>query len=312
MSELRPEDVPVALLLFNRPDTTAQVFAAIRAIRPHRLFLIADGPRAGHAHDEERCAMARATVAQVDWPCEVHRDYAEANLGLKRRVESGLSWLFAQVESAIILEDDCVPDPSFFQFCAEMLARYREHEEVMGVAGTNFTLGRYGCVHSYYFSRYALIWGWATWRRAWQRYDARMAAWPQLREQEWLVSRLDSLAAARYWSAQFEQNYRSPHSWAYAWLLSCWLHDGLTVVPAQNLVRNVGFGKEATHTRDAESRFARLEAASLPFPLVHPPAICRDVEADLVTEEMAFSGEGLVRPMLAAARAYLRMQRSRM
>ncbi len=112
---------PVALVVYNRPERTARVFEAVRQARPSHLFVIADGPHPSRQGDTERCAAVRAIVEQVDWPCQVARDYADTNLGLKRRVEGGLSWLFGCVEEAIILEDDCLPHPCFFSFCQELL-----------------------------------------------------------------------------------------------------------------------------------------------------------------------------------------------
>ncbi|OUC08639.1 hemolytic protein HlpA-like protein, partial [Litorilinea aerophila] len=162
---------PVIFLIFNRPDTTAQVFAEIAKARPRRLLVVADGPRPHRPDDVEKCSATRAVIERVDWPCEVSCDFAEENLGGRRRISSGLTWAFSQVEAAIVLEDDCLPHPTFFPFCEELLNRYCHDERIMAITGDNFQFGRSRTKYSYYFSRYFHSWGWATWRRAWQHYD---------------------------------------------------------------------------------------------------------------------------------------------
>src|SRR3954453_1153033 len=164
-------ETAVALLLFRRPEETARVFERIREARPRKLFLVADGPRPGNEEDAQGCEQARAVVERVDWPCDVVRDFADENLGLKKRIPRGLHRVFGEAPEAIILEDDCLPHPSFFRYCAELLERYRDDERVMMISGDNFQGGRRRTPDSYYFSRYVHSWGWATWRRAWQHFD---------------------------------------------------------------------------------------------------------------------------------------------
>ena len=175
------QDVPVALFLFNRPDATAAVFERIRGARPKTLLLIADAPRVSRPEDVQKCLAARAVVSRIDWPCEVVTNYAETNLGCRRRLSSGLDWVFQLVPEAIVLEDDCLPDPTFFRFCEVMLDRYRDEASVMHIGGNNFRDGP-SCADGYRFSRYTFTWGWATWRRAWQHYDVHMSAWPAARD----------------------------------------------------------------------------------------------------------------------------------
>jgi hypothetical protein len=298
------ETPPIALILFRRPETLARVFAAVAAARPPRLYLIADGPRPGRPEDGPAVAAARAVVAQVDWPCAVTRLYAEANLGLRARVESGLDTVFAAEERAIILEDDCVPDPSFFPFCAELLARYAADERVMAVAGDSFQPRR-PTADSYYFSRYPHCWGWATWARAWARYDGPMADWPALRDGPWLRELLGDRRAARGWRATFERVYRGEvDSWAYRWTYSCWRHGGLSALPAVNLVSNIGFGAAASNTEAATSPFAALPAGRVELPLRHPPAVARHARADAHTERTLYS-RGLLTRLAWRARRLL-------
>src|SRR3989344_7840291 len=166
---------PVAFLLFNRPETTARVFAASARAKPPNLLVVADGPRANRPGEAELCAAARAVIEKVDWDCEVVTHFSEVNLGCKCRMSSGVDWVFQTVPEAILLEDDCLPHPSFFRFCEEMLEGYRNDERISMIGGTNFQKGRERSPDSYYFSRYTHIWGWASWRRAWQKiYDVEM------------------------------------------------------------------------------------------------------------------------------------------
>lgn len=281
-------DTPVALILFRRPEATAQSFAAIAEARPRRLFLIADGPRPDRPDDGPAVAAARAVVEQISWPCEVTRLYAERNMGLRARVESGLNAVFAAVERAIILEDDCVPDPSFFPYCEELLARYADDPRVMAISGDSFQ-PRPPTPFSYYFSRYPHCWGWATWRRAWALYDGAMADWPALRDGLWLRELLGERRAAARWRAVFDQVYAARlDTWALRWIYSCWRQGGLTALPAVNLVTNIGHGPQGTHTTTEDGILANLPTGSLALPLRHPPAVEQHHAADAYTQRLLF------------------------
>ncbi|NNJ11428.1 glycosyltransferase family 2 protein [Chloroflexales bacterium ZM16-3] len=282
------DHTPVILLVYRRPAEMAKVRAALRAARPDRLIIVADGPRADRPGDAEAVAAARAAAEAVDWPCEITRIYADSNMGLRSRVESGITAAFTRIERAIILEDDCVPAPSFFRFCAELLDRYADDERVMAISGDDFQGGR-AAAASYRFSRYPHCWGWATWRRSWQRYDGPMADWPALRVSGWLERSLNDRRAARYWRAVFDRVYAGQiDSWAYRWTYSCWRQNGLTALPARNLVSNIGFGTGATHTNAPDNPFAALNAYDLPFPLRHPPNVVADTQADAHTQSTLY------------------------
>ena len=272
---------PVVLLVFNRPDCTALVLERIRRARPPRLYVVADGPRPNRTGEAARCAEVRALVAQgVDWPCEVIRDYAAANLGCARRVSTGLDAVFARETEAIILEDDCVPDPSFFPFCAELLERYRDVPRVAQISGCSFQDPGAAGPASYYFSRYPHCWGWATWRRAWRLYDHAMRAWSQPGSREWLAGRVPDPAERRTWAHSFAATARGRiDSWAYRWTFALWQQDCLSVSPYRNLVSNIGFGSGATNTRESDP-LAALPVSPMPFPLVHPASLAPDVAAD--------------------------------
>ncbi len=289
MSSSAAITAPVALIIFNRPEPTAQVFEAIRRARPTHLVVIADGPRANKPGEAELCAKARAITETADWPCLITRHYADKNLGCRNRVASGLDLVFSKYEQAIILEDDCLPEPSFFRFCEELLMRYRDDKRVMAISGDNFQFGNHQIEYSYYFSRYPHVWGWATWRRAWQHYDVCLTNWPQMMEKNWLSGILTDRQAINFWQEAFEAVYNgSIDTWDHQWTYACWQQNGLTALPRINLISNIGFGVNATHTR-RRSKFSKMTVEPLDFPLHHPPNISRDIMADEYTQRNNFN-----------------------
>jgi len=277
---------PVVFIIFNRPDTTEQVFAEIRKARPGKLFVIADAPRSERSGEAEKCQQARAIIQRVDWDCEVLTNFAEQNLGCRRRISSGLDWVFSQTEEAIILEDDCLPHPSFFPFCEELLDRYRNDTRVMHIGGTNYQFGRRRFPYSYYFSRYNHCWGWASWRRAWTYFDVEMTLWPEIRDRGLLRDLLGDKRAVADWQRAFQMVYQKRiDSWAYCWTLSCWAQNGLTVLPSVNLISNIGFDGDGSHTLNRRSKFANMETEAIGQPLLHPPFMIRNDDADRFTQQ---------------------------
>lgn len=276
--------VPVLLLIFNRPDTTQLVFNEIRKARPTQLFVAADGPRKDRLNDLENCRKAREIIQQVDWDCYVSTLFRDENLGCKRGVSSAIDWFFSNVEEGIILEDDCVPDQSFFPFCQELLERYRYDERVMMISGDNFQFGRQRTEYSYYFSRYVHIWGWGTWRRAWKYYDVNMKLWPLIRDGMWLTDIFQDPAAVYYWQHGFENIYSDKiDTWDTQWTFACWIQSGLSILPNNNLVCNIGFNQYATHTKWATDQ-ANLSVYPIQFPLIHPSYVIRDAKSDAYTQ----------------------------
>ncbi|HUI06226.1 MAG TPA: glycosyltransferase family 2 protein [Verrucomicrobiae bacterium] len=274
-------DTPVALIIFNRPEKVKGALQSIAAARPRQLFVIADGPRSSQPEDVAKCAAARAVIERVDWPCEVVKGYSDVNLGCGRRPSTGISWVFEQVEEAIILEDDCVPDPTFFPYCLELLQRYRHDERVMMVAGRNRF--RMATPYSYCFCRNHSNWGWACWRRAWQHFDIGIKSWPKLRETSWLEETLGRPGAVQFWSDIFDRAYAADGQgdyWDYQWSFAMWANNGLAAVPKVNLVRNMGFDEEATHTTAGADERASVPSGEMPFPLRHPPVVAQNKEYD--------------------------------
>ncbi len=281
---------PVVFIIFNRPETTKRVFAEIAKARPPQLLVIADGPRGGHPDDAEKCAAVRAIIDSVDWDCEVLKNYSDVNLGCKRRISSGLDWVFDTVEEAIILEDDCLPHPTFFRFCEEMLEKYRNDERIAMISGDNFQFSRKRTGYSYYFSRYNHIWGWASWRRSWDNYDVDMKMWPEIRDGGWLEDLLGEKKSFWYWKYKFEKVHQGKiDTWDYQWTFACWIQNALTIIPNVNLISNIGFGIKAEHTKDKD-KFAEMEIESMIDPILHPNYILRDSKADLFVEKKMFSG----------------------
>jgi hypothetical protein len=265
---------PVALLIFNRPEPTRRVFEMIRQAQPPILLVVADGPRS----ESERavCLETRKIIEGVDWPCDVRRHYSDVNLGCKNRVSSGITWIFKEVDRAIILEDDCVPHPTFFPFCQELLEKYQNDPQVMHISGDNFQENNKGfvCNESYYFSNIPHIWGWASWRRAWNHYDLQMKSWPEARDRHLLNTILPDAANVERWTDKFQHYYdQQINSWDGPWSYACLVNHGLCIVPKVNLISNIGFGATATHTRQeaATDKLANLPTVAMDFPLRHPP-----------------------------------------
>ena len=279
---------PVIFLIFNRPQYTKRVFAEIAKAKPPKLLIVADGPRPDRPGEADKCAATREVLEHVDWECELLKNYSDINLGCRRRVASGISWVFEQVEEAIILEDDTLPHPTFFPFCEELLEKYRRDERVMHISGNNYQLGRRADAHSYYFSQYDHIWGWASWRRAWRHYDVEMKLWPRLRDTAWLSEILDDEAAARWWRHNLDQVWASQvDTWDSQWVFTIWRQGALSITPDVNLVSNIGFGNNSTHTDATDSPLSSLSLGEMVFPLRHPPRMAPDREADRFAFEVA-------------------------
>jgi len=282
-------DTPVAFIVFRRPDKTAQVFERIRSARPRQLFLIADGPRAGNAEEAHDCEATRAVLEQIDWPCQVVREYASENLGLKHRLPTGLDRVFAEVDRAIILEDDCLPHPSFFPYCDELLERYADDERIVHIAGSQL-LHSPPAGASYHFTRYVHIWGWGTWRRAWRLYDVELSAWhdmPERMRQAWLQRLFDQEDERRYWRYVWN-NSREIDNWDAQWSYVPLVRDRLAINPNRNMVSNVGFGSDATNALQDPYGIADRPLEGIEFPLSAPARVERDIDADAEASRRLF------------------------
>lgn len=269
---------PILFLVFNRPETTAKVFEAIRKARPPQLFVAADGPRLNRAEEVERCVEVRKIATAVDWPCEVKTLFRESNLGCRVAVSSAIDWFFENVEEGIILEDDCLPHSDFFRFSQELLAHYRDDERVMHIGGSNFLLDQKRESASYYFSGYAHIWGWASWRRAWKYYDVEL----EKLDKEVLKENLHSPRAVKRWLeilTKVKSHAPGFDTWDFQWNYALWVNNGLSVVPRSNLISNIGFDS-GTHNLENLSLYSALAVNSMDDKIIHANTFGIDVVAD--------------------------------
>ena len=274
--------VPIAFIIFNRPDTTEKVFAEIAKAKPKKLFVVADGPRINRPEEVEKVAATRAIIERIDWDCEVLKNFSDVNLGCRVRLSTGLDWVFSQVEEAIILEDDCLPGTSFFQFCDEMIERFRHEKSIGMIGGVNFQKKQEVICASYYFSKYVHIWGWATWSDRWLNcYDVSIKLWPKQKESNQLAQIVPSAIERKYWTKIFDRVYQNRvDTWDYQWVFANWVLGRVNILPSVNLISNIGFGRvDATHTKSS-SNVGNMPTIKLEFPLKHPAIIEIDKDAD--------------------------------
>lgn len=270
-------NTPVVLIIFNRPLLTQKVFEEIKKIKPEQLFIISDGPR--NEGERKTVEEVRRVAEQVDWTCKVSKKYSDNNLGCRMSVSSGLDWVFSQVDRAIILEDDCVPHQSFFPYCEELLEKYQNNDKLMHITGSNLLLDRKVTKDDYFFSRYMCPWGWATWKRAWKKYNVTMSLWKSDTKTLQHILKQDKKAIL-FWEEIFDNVYENKiDTWDHQWTYAIWSHDGYTIMPKKNLIRNIGFGTHATHTRYA-NHFENMPTSTLTFPLKHPNSIVQNNSAD--------------------------------
>ena len=268
-------EIPILLIIFNRPDTTRQVFGRIREIAPKRLYVAADAPREGNAADLKKCAEARRIVTEgIDWDCELVTFFRERNAGCRLAVSDAISRFFEREEYGIILEDDCLPDLSFFPFCKELLIKYKDDERVGHISGNNNFPGVISKHLSYDFSTVCHIWGWATWRRVWKHFDLYFSFWKQAKNDPMMRKRLfNNLREEIYFSTFLTDAIEGKHGIS-AWDAQYWymlrLQHYLCIYPAVNLVTNIGIhSPDATHTK-SKNKQAIVPACRMEFPLQHP------------------------------------------
>jgi len=255
---------PIVFFIFKREKQTRKVFQAIAQAKPLKLYIVADGPR--NPTEVQDCQSTRKIVEQVDWDCLVYKNYADENLGVRARIITGLDWVFGQEEKAIILEDDCLPHQSFFSYCQELLAFYQDDPRVMHISGDNFLFQAKVPRASYYFSKYAHIWGWATWRRAWNLFHKWNLDDPPFDPSIFMTN-----SEKEFWLQIFEQikSNKLDYTWDYQWAVVCMAYRSLCAMPNVNLISNIGFGEEATNTKDF-SNLANIPTREISFPLTHP------------------------------------------
>ncbi|PGH37845.1 MAG: hypothetical protein CRN43_18725 [Candidatus Nephrothrix sp. EaCA] len=318
-------ETPVLFILFNRPDTTAAVFDAIRKAKPKKLYIAADGPRKGNIDDIVSCMQTRSVVEHIDWDCKAERRFLDENAGCRMAVSSAITWFFDQEEEGIILEDDCLPHPSFFPFCETLLAQYRDNHSIMHITGNNFQFGKKYGDASYYFSTIAYIWGWASWRRAWEKYDVSLNDFPTFLRHPKRSAFFLNKASEYYWldaiyrvytgasknliirtlnfikqlifpilltnkvfmNRAFIGAHKNSTTWDFQWGYTIIKNHGICIVPQVNLVSNIGFGNKAVHAVDKDSALANMPVQIL-GEIKHPPKIDIAIEADMYSITAVF------------------------
>lgn len=274
-------NTPVAIIVFNRPDCTSEILKVLQQIKPTHLLVIADGPRPHVPGDAARCIEVRQLIDEmVNWNCRVDKNYSDFNLGCKRRPETGIDWVFDQVEEAIILEDDCLPDQSFFPYCQSLLQKYRYDERIMMISGYCFFDTPSHRSDSYYFSYLASTWGWATWRRAWRLNDPFLDNWSIISESKLIEKLFPEKVHSKYWYDVFARilDGRLSDAWDYQWQLACWANSGYRIFPKVNLIKNIGHGADATHTFSPNIYSNELKTIELP--LNSPQIMTRSYDSD--------------------------------
>ncbi len=271
---------PVLFIVFNKPESTKLVFEEIKKAKPKHLYIAADAPRKNNEKDKFACTEVQKIIKNVDWPCNVKYLLRKENLGCKIAESSAMDWFFENVEEGIILEDDCLPDQSFFKFCSELLEKYRYDERIMHISGNNFQRGFKRDSYSYYFSKYCYIWGWATWRRAWEKYDVNIKIYPELKKLGYLKNLYPNIIERLNHKSSLDLcYYKNFNTWDFQWNFSVLANNGLSIVPNKNLVQNIGMISGATHMTSFDKERS-LKAETMGFPLVHPNFMVQNEKLD--------------------------------
>lgn len=273
-------NTPILFLIFNRPVETQIVFNRIREIKPKYLYVASDGPRTNNFDDIINCKITKNIINQVDWDCEVKTLYRETNLGCGTAVSQGITWFFNQVEQGIILEDDCLPDTSFFRYCEELLNQYKTDERVYNIGGVNFQNNISRGTESYYFSAISHIWGWATWRRAWQKYNLEINDLDTFITENKIKNYYSDSKLVHHWLNKFKLIAdKKIDTWDYQWTYTIMQNNGISIVPNKNLVSNIGFGENATHTTEV-GKYSCLPTSPIELPLLHNNKLVINTDAD--------------------------------
>ena len=287
---------PVLFLTYRRESTARLVFDEIRAARPPRLYFASNGPPRGEKKTSDDVGKVRQLLEQVDWPCEVHTLFRESHLDVADSLISAITWFFEHESEGIILEDDCLPHPDFFQFCDSLLDRYRHDEKIFAISGSRLMDIETSEASSYSLTRYLHIWGWATWRRTWLSYDRNMAFWPELKGSQRWRKGFSNIGERFYWERKFDATFRGRiRTWDYQLLARMWSRESLAIAPMVNLVSNLGFGQEATFTSDSGHPMANMQSMGI-LPIRHPKQLEVDEDADKYTFKFAFGGGHLSSP----------------
>lgn len=272
---------PVLLITFNRPDHVFRVLSAIRKEKPKSLYVFQDGPREGMVDDVEKCAKVRSVISKlVDWRCDLHTFYSDYNYGCGAGPMTGINWFFSQVEEGIVIEDDCLPHTDFWGYCEELLERYRDNPQVMYISSTLYD-DLWRCEQSYGFSHYMITGAWASWARAWKGFDLDLQNMDAKKFRQHCKKLLYSVVEADWWYfklIEIQRDQEKKSYWDYQMQIHLFQNSGMTIHPKVNLVSNIGFDEEGTHTLINNGK-GNLPSFSI-LPLIHPTLMQVDLRRD--------------------------------
>jgi len=276
---MTPFETPVLFLVFNRPDHTTKVFEKIRQVKPKYLFVAADGPRESRPEEKEKCKKVRELILNgIDWDCELKTLFRDENLGCGVAVSDAITWFFSHVEQGIILEDDCVPNNAFFTFSERLLNYYRDDSRIMHIGGSCYVPSTYFEKESYYFSKYEHCWGWATWRRSWEKFDFQMTGLEYFSDMaRQLGLKYDE---SIYWEKVYNLTIDKNDIWDYQWNYSIWKNRGICIHPTHNYIKNIGFDKDATHTTGENEFYDKIQQEDFLGEIMHPEELKINKKAD--------------------------------
>ncbi len=288
-------NVPILLLVWKRPSHTKRVIDSIKQISPKKIYISSDGPIINDKENKRLIELVRKIIfKEIDWDCQVFTNFSKVNKGCKIAVAEGINWFFSNEEEGIIIEDDCVPSKDFFYFCELLLEKYRYDERIWSICGNGYQNDLIKNKESYFFSKYADVWGWATWRRCWQFYDPDIKSWNKNRKKSLLKDLFKNVRELNYWNKIFDDLYykQKPNTWDYQWQYLCFINSGMSCMPFTNLVENIGFGKDATHTNEDPLRLhSNLKnIGRINFPLKHPSKFSVSKECDKKLQKIFYSG----------------------
>jgi len=281
---------PILLIAWRRPKETKQVITSLRKIKPKILFISCDGPREGNSSEYKKVKRTHEIIKKnINWDCEIKFQISKVNLGCKIGVTKAINWFFSNVNEGIIIEDDIVAHKDFYKFCQNLLEKYRDDKRIWCISGSNNQDNIIRGSSSYFFSKIPLIWGWATWKDRWEKYDINMSNWPEAKSTKIIENIFFDKLQKQYWEDKWEilYKYGEPDTWDYAWVFTCVINNGLTIIPNKNLIMNIGFNENAYHTKWSRD-LSKVE--SIGKVLKHPKFIICDLEAEKYQFDYFFGG----------------------
>ncbi len=292
--DIKDFSTPILLIVWRRPKETLEVINSLSKIKPRKLFISCDGPRLGDIKEALKVKRTQEVCKEfINWECEIKWQISESNLGCKTGVVSAINWFFNNVQEGIILEDDNVAHPDFFIFCKNLLEKYRKDKRVWCISGSNNQDNISRGKGSYYFGKIPLIWGWATWKNRWDEYDVEIKDWPHIKSTNMLANIFEDQTEKEYWTNIWDSFYKTgePDTWDYSWVLTCLINNALIAIPNKNLINNIGFNSDATHTIWEKKNITIMK--SIGDQIVHPKFLVCDKKAEKYQFDFYFGGNAI-------------------